>query len=156
MMPPEWEDMADVIGRLELRDISTGELRARLSADRSAEDDPDPEISLYVQETDEVLVVRARMSRLEARIGFVVDLAVRFDKNEAIELDSTEQARFIELIAMPTLYPFLRQHVQDLTARLGEPLLLPLIRLGRGSVRLADDSDEEPGVDLGDDVGGNS
>lgn len=143
----------DVIRTLELQAITTFEVRGRRRdggfddleppEESSTEEDEAievatglPEIRIYVNETDQLLSVRAVLDEVSTHIEYRVDIAAGYRKAEPIDISNGElQAQVIELLALPNLFPYLRQTLSDLSSRLGYPLLLPLARLGGGQVR---------------------
>lgn len=128
-----WGTIADIVGLVELQGIATFELGAKRAAE-SGEIEPEPEMQLFFQDSDEVVNVRVRLARNDSSLDFVVDVAVQYEKSKPFSMEIEQQTAFIEALALPAAFPYIRQHVQDLTTRLGDPLHLPLLRIESGSV----------------------
>jgi hypothetical protein len=164
----EWPvyESADAIARLELENIIPVELRAR-RRDGGFDDLPGPDLDateeeiaalrqvpqmqVFFQDHDELLFVRVRAEGMTDKVEYVADVAVTYRKREPFTMSDLANSDFIDLLAMPNLYPYVRQCVSDLTSRVGDPLTLGIARFGRGSVeRILDEDEDEDDVDATD------
>lgn len=147
----------EAIPMLELVDVITYELRGRRcdggfsDIDVDADDERDPgddwDMQILARDGIEAVEIRAIMKKQTEEIAYTVDLAARYAKSEPFKIDKAEQGRFIDFLALPNLYPYIRQAVQDLSSRLGHPLTLELLRVGRSPVQLVGTTDEPIGSD---------
>jgi hypothetical protein len=149
-------DYRDTIARIELENIIPIELRAR-RRDGGFDDlpapDPDmsaeaieasrqvPQMQVFFQEQPELVLVRVRAEGMTEKVEYVADVAVTYRKSEPFRLDESANSDIIDLLALPNLYPYVRQHVLDITSRVGDPLTFGIARFGRGSVeRIVEDN----------------
>lgn len=153
-------ESADAIARLELENIIPIELRAR-RRDGGFDDlpGPDPEASeeeidagrlvpqmqVFFQEQEQLLLVRVRAEGMTEKVEYVADVAVTYRKTVPFALAQPANSDVIDLLALPNLYPYVRQHVFDITSRVGDPLTFGIARFGRGSVeRIMEEDDSSP------------
>jgi hypothetical protein len=147
----------EAIAALELENIVPIELRAR-RRDGGFDDlpapDPDlddrqaaearqvPQMQVFLQEQAELVLVRVRAEGITDKSEYVADVAVTYRKSEPFQMSDHANSDLIDLLALPNIYPYLRQHVFDLTSRIGDPLLFGIARFGRGSVERISDQVE--------------
>lgn len=154
-------ESADAIARLEIENVIPVELRARrrdggfddleapdpnLSEEQIAELRQLPHMQVFMQEADVTVSVRVRAEGMTDKSEYVADIAIMYRKSEPFKMTELATSDVIDLLAMPNLYPYLRQHIFDLTSRVADPLTFGIARFGRGSVqRLEEDIEVERG-----------
>lgn len=146
-------DLGEIVANIEMATITV----FGLSVQRATDDEGNiPEVSLedfraptpgqiraMFQEDEDTVSVRLLGEQPTPGALVEFDLAVTYGKARPFGIDDSVRPQFIQNYAVMTLYPYVRQHVHDLTSRIGLPAVLPLIRIGSGSVTAVPDDQEE-------------
>ncbi len=136
--------LAGLLANVELDRVEVFELRARRRDggfdDLPVAEDVDDEqilagqvglgLHLMLQTTDTEMAVRVIGSFEHLASAYTVDLAAIYAMREPSKIDELAVKPFIEQVAMMALFPYIRQHLHDLSQRLGHPVTLPLLRAG--------------------------
>lgn len=138
------QELNAIVDRLELVNVRAFELTGRrkdggfedlqLPGDDWVEPDKVPEIQFYVQQDDKHLSIRGVVEVENRIVSCRADVAVTYAKSQPIEVTEDHMAEFISRVALANVYPFMRQHVYDLSSRLGSPLTLGLMKIRPGMV----------------------
>lgn len=138
----ETDDLTFAIEHLELTGLQVYELRVRrrdggfTDVDASAPGSPlsNMENRLFAQEDEHRLAVRVLVEHELDETVVTVDLAVAYTKSAAFTMTTEAKALVIERLALPNAFPYIRQHISDLTQRAGAMVTVGLLRPGQGSV----------------------
>lgn len=137
--------LRDLVGQVELEDLSLVELTARRSL-KPAEPDSaavEPHYTLNAQVTDDKLHLRLILRiDLEASAGELRAAAMadyRVDEKAAPTLTMRLAVEYANEVGVMTLLPYLRQAIADLSLRVfGAALLMPILPRGAVSFALPD------------------
>lgn len=139
--PQPIESLTEAFEELEFVNIMTYELRGRrrnggfedLPAADEREGDGTAELSpvqVMIRDDDSTFAVRLQLEESVPRGVVRVDLAGIFSKaTPGRALAPSVQHEFVQRVAVPAIYPHLRQAVFDLAGRLGFRLMLGLLRV---------------------------
>lgn len=106
-------------------------------------------MDVLVQDGPEGMAIRAQCITSSADVVVSYDAAVVYRKAEPLRLDGATTSAFIVNVGLMTLYPFLREGVHEVSARLGFPIKLGLLKRGETEVRL---NGVQPNIDEVDTV----
>lgn len=138
------DDAATVLELIDLRGFRTFELSGRrrdgsfVDVDPPAEDaetvthiEPiDREMQLFVSEDLGRASVRIRTEVEAPMCVVVVDMAVLYTKSDPFMMGEGAKEAFVQRLAIMNLWPFVRQHVADVSQRLDAGTTLGIIRPG--------------------------
>ena len=125
--------------RLSLLSISFYELSVK-------RDEIDLTQEVGIPENDRNIEVEIKISYRDAEVGvdyrcvlivrfsqatITVDAAISYRSEESIFLNKDVRAEFGNSVAIMSLFPYLRQAISDMGARIGYETTLPVIKLGQ-------------------------
>ncbi|MEV7219914.1 hypothetical protein AB0N98_08520 [Streptomyces sp. NPDC093681] len=119
--------LAELVGKVEVRDISFLELHGRrVDVNASDEDDrrPDPDaesspnMQVWYRSGESHIGVRCRLDLRTPDAHFVADAAAEFSVDGPLPHDERVKSSFTESVGVPVVYPYIRDAVQNLALKL--------------------------------------
>jgi hypothetical protein len=151
-------DLQEAVSLLEFVDIIVYESRGQrrdggfddlLEDSTNGQGNGELRMDLLVQDGPEGLAIRAQCVTSSRDVVVSYDAAALYRKAEPMVLDAATASAFIGSSALMTLYPFLREGVHEVSARLGFPIKLGLLKRGETGVQL---NDVQPSINEVNDV----
>lgn len=138
----------EMLEHLTLRDVTFFRLNATNDGYDEGAEVSDAELSLEVtlssRLVDESASFRAAFKLTHPRGVVEVDGAVHYDADTAVSYNPEAAFEFADNVALMTLFPYIRQQVADVAARVGVQMILPILPRGALSFRPADSQPDEP------------
>lgn len=127
----ERSDLLELLQRVHLSGIYFHELSCRQASEVNDSQGADVAIDVQTRTEEDNFGVRALL-RLQAPPGDInVQVAAEYDVLEGEAPNGHILSLFASEIAMMALFPYLREAVQDLSAKVfGEPIILPIVQRG--------------------------
>ncbi|MHA6694674.1 hypothetical protein [Homoserinimonas sp. A520] len=139
----------EMVEQVNLSGITFYEVSSRLReeetlVDDSGEDDS-TEVSLdaswdvRIRHVGPQLGVRLRLHVQDASVDIVVDVAAEYESGETLAIEKPTVQEFVNNVALMQLYPFIREAVMTMSAKVsGQSLLLPVFQRGEITMELGD------------------
>lgn len=146
-VPTRVETIEELIQLLDLTDVRCYKLHAEASDQPPAGTEPESatlqfKTALRRHEGGIDYRVDVRVKRPSGKVR--VDVAASYTSATPFIAPDEVIANFGENVAAMTVIPYIRQHLSDITQRVGSPFLLPI--LPRGLIRFTRDGDGRPEI----------
>ena len=136
------ESLPQLVDHLEVIGVRFLELSGRRVWDRPKGFGTESDISLSVRKRPSSLGVRFKMEVEHRKADYAVEVEARFRADQPLDYSEELAAQFIERVAIMTAFPFLREAVATLAARLAVSVpVLGLIRAGQFQITPPEPSD---------------